>query len=285
MNKRGLGFLELFVTVTLVLFVVLAFAMVNHNNEREKKYVEAVGYGSIALVKVYDEGAGASLYVERSVQYAALAARKSLDANGGYASGECKKSKSGLLIWSSCASFDPEKNFSKEFQLVLKKYLENYHSSYCPFEETFALKNRKRDLGLLPAELGAGLVKEYSDSVRNEKVSKIEQSEDPKKSLVFFEPLNLRVEYFSKDSVYTIDPKVMMPKQDFNVYQEVYNQLFSCVGGKQSFEECSSVVSNKLPGIKFKKQDDLVGVEYGSVKFALDPRVQLPLWERIELVS
>ncbi len=270
MNKKGFVFLPLFAIATIIILVVLAFAIVKNSEEREQKYVEAIGYTPLSLIKVYDEGEKVSLYVESAASYASVFAALNLANNGGYSQdSDCARTLEGIVIWSSCSFFDPESSFKHEFELELKSSLGGYESTYPIFEEKQALVNLRRERNLLPGDVGVSLVKKYTALVKSLKIHSLQIKEDHLH--VMFEEMKFPIEYGTQESAYKKRLEFDLPKPELKNYQEIYEKLRECVPPNQkSFSECN------LKEAKVRDEGRLKVIEYKGVKFAIDPEESLP---------
>lgn len=274
--KKGVVFLSGLVVVTIVLLTALALAMLENNERRREQQVEAVGYGALALLKVYDEAEKALFFLDAAGVYAGEKAVGVLAENGGYdKKNECKRTDEGVVIWTSCSFFDPKKSFEKEMNAQLKQYLAVYESRYKVFEESMALRNTRKNLGLLPGEVGDSLKEKYTSLVRDAEVETVK--EEGSEVVVILKQVAFPVEYAARGSVYKVTPVMKVKGPDFKEYDLLYNALAGCLPPHQlSFEECPSLLSNKFPGIVVKKEGDLVHVQLGRVRLALDHSLALP---------
>ena len=126
---------------------------------------------------------------------------------------------------------------------------------------------------LLPQDIGEGLIKNYEQVVKGLVVKEI----DLENKKVLLSEAVLPVEYAKEGSEYKMQLKGKITQPKFEVFDTLYNEISSCVAPNQRLsDECESLVSNKLPGVKIEKEDNLMRVEYGTIKFAFDPSVNLP---------
>lgn len=276
MNRKAQIFLPALAVTTLALFTFMAFMIAENNQDRENKFVEAIGYAPLSLIKIYDEGEKASTYLYRSAQHASSRAESSLKFNGGYANNhDCRVTQDNFVIWSSCSSFDPEGDFKKQFEEDFNTYLPRYTSTYPLFEESKALSNLRRDLTLLPQDVGEPLREKYTDLVRNAKIKSIEKRESFFD--VTFEDIVFPVEYAPKDSKYTLsERRYSFTQPAFSVYDQLYLALDSCIKEEPDAEECSSFLSNRFPGVITRTQGTLVFISYENIRFAMDISQPLP---------
>lgn len=280
--KKGNVFMGIFVVMVVVLLVFFALMMRKNEERRDQEYVEAIGYAPLALIKVYDEAEKVSLYLDQTAEYASIKAIEKLKKNGGYAEENvCDKTPNNIVIWSSCLSFDPGEEYKKQVEREIKFYTLNYQSTYVPFRENQALVNLRRDVGLLPQDIGHSLVEKYTQMVKNVKIKEINED-----GQIIFEPLSFPIEYAPTDSTYTLEPESTIENHDLKVYDQLYNALFSCVGNQGSLDtECRSQLSNEFEDIEFIEVQNLVVVEVAGITFAVDPSQDLPPRAALRVVS
>ncbi len=264
MKKQGMAlFLPFFVMVTLIALLFLAYAIGQNNAER--KGGEWVGQQAVSMLKIYDEGARAELFLEQALKYSMADARRIVAENGGYAkNAACQRllDDPSFVLLNSCPSFSPERAFATQWNISLREKLQFYESMYVQYADAGSIE--------------LNLEYFYMDQVQKAGIVNVEQMN--KDWVVELSPLMYLPELVPVGTRYTVTPKFKMPLQDFAVYDQAFSIAGGCVNKKA--EECHAQFHNAFPQSAVVTEQNIIKVSIPDgknvLKFAFDRTKVLP---------